>query len=93
MKIKPKKKKDNINPLWVMAENAMKTKPKKATKKLSARARKKELTGINLAAMKKRLKYFETHYQVIFELLQGKYGCFPRINELEARVFKLERKK
>lgn len=38
----------------------MTTKPKRNAKKLTARARKKELTGINLAAIHKRLEALET---------------------------------
>ena len=61
----------------------MKPKPmKKPAKKLSARARRKELTGVNLAAMKKRVTKLESEMRGMWK---HQFNNDVRLNELERR--------
>lgn len=55
----------------------------KPKKKLTKRARKKELTGINLAAIYKRLEKVEQEYLI----------CYSNLKRVFARVVALEKKK
>lgn len=63
------------------------------TKKKPKKRNPTDLTLRNLRALKKKLKFIEMHHQVLFELIQGRYGCFSRLNQLEHRVKALEEAK
>lgn len=55
---------------------------KKKPKKLSARARKKELTGINLAAIHKKLAVIDQH---LLAITMDITDLFNRVDRLEGK--------
>lgn len=60
----------------------MKKKAKQPTKKLSKRARRKELTGINLEASKRRDRMLDTRITILeIDIVQ----IWRRLKKLEAR--------
>jgi len=46
----------------------------------------------NIRVLKRQLASVENELAMIFELLQGEWGIFPRLNGLEARVYDIDKK-